>query len=87
MNTRDFYMIGFNILSDIENYEGSKLTDEEGDAIKTVKNALARLYTHETMMDIRVPKGGESCELFNEKVMQRIPVFHKADTESLSRNE
>ena len=81
MSNKDFYMIGFNILYDVENYEGSQITKEEGEAIKTVKNVLARLYASKTMWDIRIPKEGnekEKYDIFCDKVMQRIPVYHKA---------
>lgn len=77
MSTEDFYMIGFNVLDDIENYEESKITAEEGEAIKTVKNMLARLYTSKIMWNIRIPNKEDNSESFCDKVLRRISVYHK----------
>ena len=85
MTNKDLYMIAYNILYDLSAMEGSRMTKEEGEAVKTTMNVLARKITNETMLDIRFGGGEEKeKEFFDAEVMARILKYNAEAEKSLS---
>ena len=77
-------MIAYNILNDLSEMEGSRMTKEEGEAVKTTMNVLARNFTNETMWDIRFCMGEETeKEFFDAEVMSRLLKYHAAAERAL----
>ena len=86
MTNKDLYMIAYNILYDLSGMEGSRMTKEEGEAVKTAMNVLARNFTNETMWDIRFCMGKETeKEFFDAEVMVRI-LKYNAGAEKVFRD-
>ena len=85
MTNKDLYMIAYNILNDLSGMEGSRMTKEEGEAIKTTMDVLARNFTNETMWDILLCMGvkGKEKELFDAEVMERVLKYHAGAEKSL----
>ena len=85
MTDKDLYMIAYNILYDLSGMEGSRMTKEEGEAVKTTMNVLARNFTNETMWDIRFCMGEEKeKEFFDAEFMARILKYNTGAEKSLS---
>ena len=86
MTNKDLYMIAYNILNDLLAMEGSSMTKEEGEAVKTIMDVLARKFTNETMWDIRFCMGARENEkvLFDGEVMERILKYNAAAEKSLA---
>lgn len=77
-------MIAYNILNDLSGMEGNRMTNEEGEAVKTTMNVLARNFTNETMWDIRFCMGEEKeKEFFVAEVMKRILKYNAAAERAL----
>lgn len=76
MSDKDIYLIAFNILKDISDYEGSSISKEEGEAFGIVMDVIARKYALEVSNDIRFYYGDE--ELFSSDVLERIKIYNAA---------
>ena len=84
MTSKDLYMIAYNILYDLSAMEGRRMTKEEGEAVKTAMDVLARNFTNETMCDIRFCMGKETeKEFFDAEVMARILKYNAGAEKSL----
>ena len=85
MTNKDIYMIAYNILNDLSGMEGSRMTKEEGEAVKTTTDVLARNFTNETMWDIRFCMGEENeKEFFDAEVMARILKYNAGAEKSIA---
>lgn len=85
MTNKDLYMIAYNILYDLLGMEGSRMTKEEGEAVKTTMDVLARNFTNETMWDIRFCMGEDKeKEFFDAEVMARILKYNAAAEKSIA---
>lgn len=82
MNDKDIYLIAFNILKDISDYEGSSISKEEGEAFGIVMDVIARKYALEVSNDIRFYYGDE--ELFSSDVLERIKIYNAAAEKSIA---
>ena len=86
MSQKDMYLIAFNILKDISDYEGSSISKsiskEEGEAFEIVMDVIARKYALEVSSDIRFCNGDE--ELFSNDALERIKICHVAAEKSLA---
>ena len=85
MTEKDLYMIAYNILYDLSGMECRRMTKEEGEAVKTTMDVLARNFTNETMWDIRFCMGvkGKEKEFFDEEVMARVLNYNAGAGKSL----
>ena len=84
MTNKDLYMIAYNILYDLSEMEDSRMTKEEGEAVKTTMDVLARNFTNETMWDIRFCMGEEKEKVFfDEEVMARVLKYNAEAEKSL----
>ena len=85
MTNKDLYMIAYNILHDLSGMEGSRMTKEEGEAVKTTMGVLARNFTNETMWDIRFGGGEEEDkEFFDGEVMARVLKYNAEAEKSIA---
>lgn len=82
MSDKDIYLIAFNILKDISDYEGSSISKEEGEAFGIVMDVIARKYALEVSDDIRFCNGDE--ELFSSDVLERIKIYNAAAKKSIA---